>query len=254
MTPPAAAPREKEDPWKPIQHLLEPLPSYYHDAVLDEFVRSERYPESIAYTAADNSPQAYQKFLWNLYRLVGDLRGKRVLELGSGPGVVVEALRRLGGVEAVGVEADLRFVEFARAHEVPLIQGTLEVVPGELAGKPFDLTFSHWFLDALAKVEIQSDGTVRNERRLNHIEELQVLKTLAALTPAGAWSIHATRGRIPFKDEEFRQAGFEIIEVNEEHTFIVLRKTAPPADTLRVEPSTPAPAKTGPARALGGAG
>jgi len=153
----------------------------------------------------------------------GELRGKSVLELGSAAGVAVEGLRRLGGVDAVGVEANPDFVEFANRHGVPLVCSNLYEVPDSLKDRSFDLTFSHLFFDALVSVSKNPDGS-SEYRRMEHTEELAVLETIAKLTPPGAFSIHYTMFTIPFSHEEFEQAGFKIIEFNEKWTFVVLRK------------------------------
>ncbi|MCG2714582.1 MAG: HEAT repeat domain-containing protein [Candidatus Omnitrophica bacterium] len=212
------------DSLKPFQQLLtEYFVGPYHNAVLDEFVRSERYEESIGYTAADNFLFKYQYLLGKIYSRVGDLRGKSAIEFGCGPGVVVEILRRLGGVEVIGVEAEQRFVSFAQKYNVPLIQGTLMQVPVELAGKSFDLTFSNLFLDALATIETKSNNSLKY-RRLDQNEKLKVLDTIAALTSPGAFSMHATCYSMPFTKTEFKQAGFKVIKYNRNRTLAILRK------------------------------
>ncbi|MDD2680015.1 MAG: peptidoglycan DD-metalloendopeptidase family protein [Candidatus Omnitrophica bacterium] len=195
----------------------------YHNAVLDEFVRSEKYGESIGYTAADNYLPKYQYLLGQIYKRLGDLGGRPVVELGCGPGVVVEILRRLGGADIIGVEADPRFVSFAQKHGVPLLQGTLMHIPDKLTGRSFDLTFSNWFLDVLADIETSSGDPLRY-RRLEHSERLEVLNSIAALTSPGAFSIHATYYPMPFTKDEFIRAGFEVIKYNNNRTLAILRK------------------------------
>ncbi|MBU4312050.1 MAG: TIGR00730 family Rossman fold protein, partial [Candidatus Omnitrophica bacterium] len=212
------------DSLKPFQQLLTKYSvGSYHNAVLDEFVRSERYEESIGYTAADNYLFKYQYLLRKIYSRAEDLRGKSAIEFGCGPGVVVEILRRLGGVEVIGVEADHRFVSFAQKHNVPLIQGTLMQVPVELASKSFDLTFSNFFLDALATIETKPDNSLKY-RRLDQDEKLKVLETIAALTSQGAFSIHATCYSMPFTKTEFKQMGFKVVKYNRNRTLVILRK------------------------------
>lgn len=209
---------------KPFRHLFtEYRLESYQQAVLDEFVRSEKYEESIGYTAADNYLSKYQYLLEHIYRRVGDLRDKSVIEFGCGPGVVVEILRRLGGVDVIGIELESRFVTFARIHDVPLIQGTLMQVPQELLNKSFNLTFSNLFLDALATIETSQDGQ-RKYRRLNNDEKLSILNTIAALTSPGAFSIHETRYSMPFTKTEFRQAGFRVVKYSKFRTFVILQK------------------------------
>src|SRR5207248_3193613 len=88
----------------------------YQRAVLNRFFDSPHYSAAIARKAFNNSLFSYQKFLEEIYRRV-DLRGKAVLELGCGPGVIVEILNRLGGVHAVGLERQRAFVDFAQQNK-----------------------------------------------------------------------------------------------------------------------------------------
>ncbi|MDD5097810.1 MAG: HEAT repeat domain-containing protein, partial [Candidatus Omnitrophica bacterium] len=215
----------------PLRKLLMPykrlLTEYsldpYHNAVLDEFVRSEKYEDSIAYTAADNYLLKYRYLLEQIYSRVVDLQSKKLIELGCGPAVVVETLRRLGGLNVIGLEADPRFVSFARKHGIPAFQGTLMPIPEELAGRTFNLTFSNFFLDALATVEITSGNSIKY-RRLEPDERLTVLSAIASLTSPGSFSIHVTCYSMPFTKTEFRAAGFRVIKYSDNQTLAILRK------------------------------
>jgi len=195
--------------------------SAYRTAVLNQFYLSEacEYFDSLVKEDMWNSLGAW-KFLKEIYRRFGSLKGKTVIDLYAGPGVGVEQLIRLGRVNAIGIETDPRFVEFAKQFGIPIIHGSLlkeelKTAVEELIGnRKVSLTFSYGLLNNIS----------------NRKKRLKILRSISSLTPVGSFSIHGTKHRIPTTNEEFKSAGFRIIEINRERTFVVLFKENEPED------------------------
>ncbi|MBI2119452.1 MAG: hypothetical protein HYT97_07500 [Elusimicrobia bacterium] len=195
--------------------------SKYRSAVLSQFFTSEacEYFDSLVKEDMWNSLGAW-KFLREIYRRFGSLKGKTVIDLYAGPGVSVEQLIRLGGVNALGIDTDKRFVEFAKEFGIPIIHGTLlkedvKTAVEELIGKrKVALTFSYGLLNNIS----------------NRKKRIKILRSISSLTPVGSFSIHGTKKRFLYTDEEFKSAGFQIIEINKERTFVVLFKENEPED------------------------
>lgn len=69
---------------------------------------------------------------FSLYRLLGDLSGRSILDLACGTGIFTRAIRRWGAVRVVGVDISEDMVRVARAHEAEAPLG-LEYVVGDAA-------------------------------------------------------------------------------------------------------------------------
>jgi len=74
---------------------------------------------------------------------------QRVLDLGCGPGLLLEALARLGVPEAVGLERDPGFVEMCRARGVTCIEHDLNLPYPFLETESFDGVISFQVFDYL---------------------------------------------------------------------------------------------------------
>ncbi len=212
------------------------FPSRYESAVHAKFVGNDPYDDRTRAIVQAHATAAYVDLMREIFkRTGGTLRGVSFLELGAGLGAIVDVLRTRAGVDAQGIEVRREFVQFARDHGVPLIQGTLLEVPLELAGKTFQITFSRQLLDAIETTDRATEGPMPSQ--VTHEEELRVLATIAALTAPGGWSIHQTYSSnpIPFTDEELTQAGFQIVSMNPRRTMMVLRRLSdpPPSSPVR---------------------
>ena len=69
---------------------------------------------------------------FSLYRLLGDLSGRSVLDLACGTGIFTRAIHRWGAARVVGVDISEDMVRVARAHEADAPLG-LEYVVGDAA-------------------------------------------------------------------------------------------------------------------------
>lgn len=76
-------------------------------------------------------------------RLIGSrgVRGATVLDVGCGPGMLLEALRRRGARQLFGIEPGAEAVRFARGRlpQATIIRGTFEDAGGALGQRTFDL-------------------------------------------------------------------------------------------------------------------
>ncbi|WP_197158489.1 class I SAM-dependent methyltransferase [Synechococcus sp. CBW1006] len=117
----------------------------------------------------DQVAQQYQEAkqqLWrsrieepSLMRLIGDLRGKRVIDAACGEGYFTRRLRQAGAAEVVGFDISERMIELARSQEAhdPLgiayrVEDARTVVPQQ----SFDLVVSAWLLvHAQTREELQ---------------------------------------------------------------------------------------------------
>ncbi|MFA6379433.1 MAG: signal peptidase II, partial [Candidatus Omnitrophota bacterium] len=193
----------------------------YYQAIRKEFVDTDKYLPTVEANAKDNNPALYRFIFEKIMQYTGDLRGKAVVEMGARCGAMVRLLRQQG-VDAWGLEMESDFVRFATEHGVPLVLANLKSVPEAVGHKPAALTFSRWVLDDLGI--LKENSTRLGYRSLTYDESLKVLWNISALTPMGAWSIHTTYHRIHFSNEEIARAGFEIVEMNEKRTLMVLKK------------------------------
>ncbi len=79
-----------------------------------------------------------------LYELAGILRSNRVLEIGSGTGVIIEAISSTYGARTYGIDIDPIVTRFARSHDrrTDYSVGDGHVLP--FANARFDLTLCHF--------------------------------------------------------------------------------------------------------------
>jgi len=69
------------------------------------------------YQKAKNTLPVYQVDTFSLLRLVGDVSGKKVLDIACGEGHFTRLLRQAGAAKAVGLDISRRMIELARQHE-----------------------------------------------------------------------------------------------------------------------------------------
>lgn len=86
---------------------------------------------------------------YSLMTLLGDIRGKKVVDVACGEGYFTRKLHQRGAAKVVGVDSSERMIELARAQEAndPLgieyrIQDARRIVPPQ----DFDLAVSAWLL------------------------------------------------------------------------------------------------------------
>jgi SAM-dependent methyltransferase len=82
------------------------------------------------YREAKNTLPVYQVDTYSLLRLVGDVSGKKVLDVACGDGHFTRLLRRAGAAEAVGLDISERMIELARRQEAQQPLG-IEYVVGD---------------------------------------------------------------------------------------------------------------------------
>ncbi len=105
------------------------------------------------YQQAKAAPWRSRVEAYSLLKLVGDVKGKRVLDVACGEGHFTRMLRNAGAAEVVGIDISERMIELARDQEAhhPLgIEYRAEdarIVPGIVTGqKDFDLVVGAWLL------------------------------------------------------------------------------------------------------------
>lgn len=85
---------------------------------------------------------------YSLMKRVGDLKGKKVLDVACGEGYYTRKLRGAGAA-AVGIDLSERMIELARAQEAREPQGItyrVEDARSEGVGEEFDLAVAAWLL------------------------------------------------------------------------------------------------------------
>lgn len=101
------------------------------------------------YQQAKKQPWRSRIETYSLMKLLGDLRGKRVVDVACGDGYFTRRLRQAGATEVVGFDNSERMIELARAQEAaaPLgIQYQLEDARTIVPQRDFDLAVSAWLL------------------------------------------------------------------------------------------------------------
>jgi toxoflavin synthase len=86
---------------------------------------------------------------YSMMKLIGDLAGKKVVDVVCGEGHFTRKLRKAGAAEMVGVDISERMIELARAEEAhePLgIVYRVEDARAAVAQQDFDLAMSAWLL------------------------------------------------------------------------------------------------------------
>jgi ubiquinone/menaquinone biosynthesis C-methylase UbiE len=82
------------------------------------------------YQKAKNTLPVYKVDTYSLLRLVGDVSGKKVLDVACGEGHFTRLLRRAGAAEVVGLDLSERMIELARQQEAQQPLG-IEYVVGD---------------------------------------------------------------------------------------------------------------------------
>lgn len=101
------------------------------------------------YKQAKEQPWRSRIETYSLLKLIGDIRGKKVVDVACGEGYFTRKLRRLGAAEVVGFDVSERMIELAQAQEASDPLGIEYRVADARAVAPsqdFDLAVSAWLL------------------------------------------------------------------------------------------------------------
>lgn len=101
------------------------------------------------YKQAKQQPWRSRIESYSLLKLIGDLRGKKVVDVACGEGHFTRLLRQAGAAEVVGVDISERMIDLARAQEAeePLgIEYRVEDARNVVPQQDFDLAVSAWLL------------------------------------------------------------------------------------------------------------
>jgi toxoflavin synthase len=100
------------------------------------------------YQQAKAQPWRSRVETYSFLRLIGDVEGKRVLDVACGEGHFTRIMRQAGAAEVVGIDISDRMIELARAQEARAPLGIeYRVEDARMVGQPdFDLVVSAWLL------------------------------------------------------------------------------------------------------------
>jgi toxoflavin synthase len=101
------------------------------------------------YRQAKEQPWRWAVETYSLMGAVGDLRGKRVVDVACGTGFFTRKLREAGAREVLGIDISERMIDLARAEEASRPLGIEYVVEDARAEEPrrdFDLAAAAWLL------------------------------------------------------------------------------------------------------------
>jgi toxoflavin synthase len=101
------------------------------------------------YQQAKFEPWRSRVETYSFLKLIGDVKGKRVLDLACGEGHFTRILRSAGAAEVVGTDISERMIELAREQEArqPLgIEYRVEDARTVVGPRDFDLVVSAWLL------------------------------------------------------------------------------------------------------------
>ncbi len=104
---------------------------------------------AIQYKKAKGQPWRTRIELFSLMNLIGDLGGKKVIDVACGEGWLTRELRKAGALEVVGIDISEKMIELARWYEVrePLgIEYRIEDARATGPQLDFDLSISNWLL------------------------------------------------------------------------------------------------------------
>jgi ubiquinone/menaquinone biosynthesis C-methylase UbiE len=101
------------------------------------------------YKKAKEQPWRTRIELFSLMNLIGDLAGKKVIDVACGDGWLTRELRKAGASEVVGIDISEKMIELARWQETkePLgIEYRVQDARGTGPQEEFDLSVSNWLL------------------------------------------------------------------------------------------------------------
>jgi ubiquinone/menaquinone biosynthesis C-methylase UbiE len=99
------------------------------------------------YKKAKEQPWRYRVETWSLMNLIGDISGKRVIDLACGAGFFTRKLRAAGAANVRGLDISEEMIALARAHENdPGVEYLVEDARSTGPQQDFDLAVSAWLL------------------------------------------------------------------------------------------------------------
>jgi len=101
------------------------------------------------YKRAKEQPWRTRTELFSMMNLIGDLTGKKVVDVACGEGWLTRELRKAGASEVVGVDISEEMIALARWQEAREPLGIeYRVEDARATGSPheFDLSVSNWLL------------------------------------------------------------------------------------------------------------
>ena len=173
-----------------------------------------------------------EEYIWILSALkrhAGPLIGKRILEIGSGFSPFLLLVRDLG-LTVQGLESNTQLAELARSQGLPVEHGDVLHLPaGFLTGEGFDITFSRNVLDVVKDTPFEESCSqaLRQRFRPDPKTVKEALASLAMLTKPGGLSAHEVEYDWGLVDQDFIDAGFDILEGGAQKRFVVLRRKPP---------------------------
>lgn len=151
------------------------------------------------YRKAKEQPWRWAVETYSLMGAVGDLHGKRVIDVACGTGFFTRKLREAGAAEVLGLDISERMIELARAEEESRPLGIDYVVEDARAEEPkrdFDLAVAAWLL-VYAQSRAELGRFCRGLARL--------------LRPGGRFVTYTTNPDVyHFQAPDYRKYGFSI--------------------------------------------
>jgi SAM-dependent methyltransferase len=101
------------------------------------------------YQQAKARPGHAQIETYSVLKLIGDVKGKRVLDLACGEGHLTRLVRNAGAAEVVGIDISERMIDLARereAHQPLGIEYRVEDARSVVGQADFDLVVAAWLL------------------------------------------------------------------------------------------------------------
>lgn len=154
------------------------------------------------YKKAKEQPWRTRIELFSLMNLIGDLKGKKVVDIACGEGWLTRELRRAGASEVVGVDISEEMITLARREETRAPLGIEYRVEDARVTEPpqdFDLAVSNWLLvyaHNREELAVMCRGLARRLRTGGRFV------TLTTNTELYSWQSHPP---------DYRKYGFEIL-------------------------------------------
>jgi trans-aconitate methyltransferase len=161
-----------------------------------------------AYQATDEKPDNSYSILPTVLALVGDIRGRRILDLGCGSGFFTEALARQGAQKVTGIDISANQLALAPKHPKENVEYQLgdifqmQLPQSEVVVAPFVLNYAK-DVERLADILRKMADALSNEGKLVAVVDLP--NHLNHTKFGARKSLARKRDGEPIKIELFRQ-------------------------------------------------